>query len=146
MTPLPIAYPRDANIYRLATRHGHRYEWLVGESRVPAFVGGKGVLVTRSGVEIYPVTHGRSVYEWTDGHRNSTIVNANTGWDTRSPVLTDTTTHRRVKFTVDKVTGALEFPFTAGHDDTLTGGGRATHAAGREDRAGPGRRGDAHGR
>ncbi len=176
MTPLPIAYPRDANTYGLAARDGHRYEWLLGESllatpvmgrdfdtaqtrdvylpagtwidyetgarftgpatlddyplgeaRVPAFAGGKGVLVTRAGAEIHPVTHGRSVYEWTDGRRDSTIVNANTGWDTRTLVLTDTTARRTVRFTVDSVTGALEFPFTAGHDYLLTGGGRATH-------------------
>lgn len=180
MTPLPVAYPQDANTYDLADRDGHRHEWLLGESllatpvmgrdfdtaqtrdvylpagtwidyetgarftgpatlddyplgeaRVPAFVGGKGVLVTRAGRgltgEIYPVTRGRSVYEWTDGRRESTVVNLNSGWDPRTLTLTDTTTHRRVSLTVDRTTGALSFPFTAGHDYRLTGGGRADH-------------------
>lgn len=102
-------------------------DYPLGTDRIPAFVGGKGVLVTRAGAQIFPVTHGRSTYEWTDGRRTSTVVNANTGWDTRSLVLTDTTAHRRVTFTVDGVTGALSFPFTAGHDYVLTGGGDATH-------------------
>ncbi|GAB3447289.1 golvesin C-terminal-like domain-containing protein [Actinophytocola sediminis] len=105
-------------------------DYPLGVDRVPAFVGGKGVLVTRAEkgltAKVFPVTRGRSTYEWTDGRATSTIVNANSGWDPRSLKLTDTTTHRTIKFTVDSVTGALTFPIADGHDYRLTGGGRAT--------------------
>lgn len=106
-------------------------DYALGVDRVPAFVGGKGVLVTRAGdglaAKVFPVTRGRSTYEWTDGRRASTIVNANSGWDADTLTLTDTTTRRQVEFTVDRVTGALSFPLVAGHDYRLTGGGSATH-------------------
>ena len=180
MTPLPIAYPDDANTYGLANDETRQYEWMLGESllatpvfgadfataaardvylpagrwidvetgavftgprtledyaigtdRVPAFAGGKGVVVTRGddgmAAEVYPITR-RSTYEWTDGTDESTIVNANTGWDPASLVVKDTTTRKPVEFTVDDITGAFRFALTPGHDYRLTGGGDADHS------------------
>ncbi len=186
MTPLPIAYPDDANTYGLVNDETRQYEWMFGESllatpvfgadfetaqardvylpagkwidyetgavftgprtlddyaigtdRVPAFVGGKGVLVTRdrddSGeltgmtAEVYPIATG-SRYEWTDGSARSRVLNANTGWDAARLRITDRTTGETVPFEVDDVTGAFRFAFEPGHDYVLSGGGRAAHS------------------
>ncbi len=112
-------------------------DYAVGTDRVPAFVGGKGVLVTRDRseagevtgftAEVYPVTTG-SVFEWTDGENRSRIRNANTGWDPGQLRITDRTTGRDVDFDVDDVTGAFRFAFAPGHDYVLSGGGRADHS------------------
>ncbi|SDU57419.1 GDSL-type esterase/lipase family protein [Jiangella alkaliphila] len=112
-------------------------DYAVGTDRVPAFVGGKGVLVLRdrdeSGevagftAEVYPVARS-SRYEWTDGDARSTILNANTGWDPDRLRIADRTTGHTVPFEVDDVTGAFRFAFEPGHDYVLSGGGRATHS------------------
>ena len=105
-------------------------DYAIGYDRVPAFVGGKGVTVTGSGrdlqAHVYPIQTG-SAYEFTDSEDTSRIRNDNTGWDTDSLTVTDTSTRKVVEFDVDPVTGALSFPITAGHDYRLTGGGSAEH-------------------
>lgn len=106
-------------------------DYAIGTDRVPAFVGGKGVLVLREGdamvAEVYPVAR-TSQYEWTDGERDSQIANANTGWDPRRLKVVDSTTDRPVAFEVDEVTGAFRFDFVPGHDYVLVGGGRTGHS------------------
>ncbi|SDT49477.1 GDSL-type esterase/lipase family protein [Jiangella sp. DSM 45060] len=112
-------------------------DYAVGTDRVPAFVGGKGVLVTRDRseagdvtgftAEVYPVARA-SRYEWTDGAADSTILNANTGWDPAALRIADRTTGEAVPFEVDDVTGAFRFAFEPGHDYVLSGGGRAAHS------------------
>ncbi|GAA3986992.1 hypothetical protein GCM10023085_81320 [Actinomadura viridis] len=96
-------------------------------TRIPAFVGGKGVLVTRDGgglrAQVYPIRT-QSTYEYGEGGQRSRIVNANAGWNAATLTVTDTTTGDRVRFTVDGTTGAIGFPMRAGHDYRLTGGGR----------------------
>ncbi|WP_425955772.1 hypothetical protein [Xylanimonas sp. McL0601] len=105
--------------------------YAIGPDRVPAFVGGKGVLVTRdpgSGgaagltVAVYPVAAG-SEYRWTDGTSSSTVTSSNTGWDPASLTVADLTARRDVAFDVDDVTGAVRFPLVPGHDYALRGGG-----------------------
>ncbi|MFW6724923.1 GDSL-type esterase/lipase family protein [Streptomyces sp. MAR4 CNY-716] len=106
-------------------------DYAIGTDRVPAFAGGKGVVVTRGKAgmraEVYPIATD-STYEWTNGSDRSAIVNANTGWDPESLVITDTTTGKSVKATLDQTTGAIRFPITPGHDYKLTGGGDAAHS------------------
>jgi hypothetical protein len=116
-----------------AVFHGPRTlpGYVIGTDRVPAFVGGKGVLVERDGdagfaAEVYPIATG-STYEWTDGQRESRIVNGNTGWDPASLRVTDTTTGADVPYRLDERTGAFRFAFEPGHDYRLTGGGDAAH-------------------
>ncbi|MEO3841339.1 MULTISPECIES: hypothetical protein [unclassified Streptomyces] len=101
----------------------------VARGDVPAFVGGKGVLVRRAEAgssarllaQVFPVTRD-SVYSYGDGKRTSRIVNANAGWHPKSLKVLDTTTGRAVGFSVDPVTGAVGFPLRAGHDYRLVGG------------------------
>ncbi|GAA2673776.1 hypothetical protein GCM10010400_39890 [Streptomyces aculeolatus] len=101
----------------------------VARGDVPAFVGGKGVLVRRVEAgssdrlraQVFPVTRG-SVYSYGDGKRTSRIVNANAGWSAKSLKVLDTTASRAVDFSVDPVTGAVGFPLRAGHDYRLVGG------------------------
>lgn len=111
-------------------------DYAMGTDRVPAFVGGKGVLVLRDRdsagtvegftAEVYPVVKG-SRYEWTDGDARSTILNANTGWDPDRLRVTDRSTGRTVPFEVDGVSGAFRFAFEPGHDYVVSGGGREAH-------------------
>jgi len=120
-----------------AVFHGPRTldDYAIGTDRVPAFVGGKGVLVLRGGAgmvaEVYPVTTG-STYEWTDGDADSSIENANTGWDPELLRITDLSRGEPVEFTVDDITGALRFAFEPGHDYKLSGGGEAADTVSRE--------------
>ena len=106
-------------------------DYAMGYDRVPAFVGGKGVTVTGTADElradVYPIQTG-SRYDFTDGEDTSRIRNDNTGWDTDSLTVEDSSTGRSVTFDVDPVTGALSFPITAGHDYRLSGGGSAEHS------------------
>jgi hypothetical protein len=106
-------------------------EYAIGYDRVPAFVGGKGVTVTGTDddltAQVYPIRTGSS-FEFGDGVDTSVIHNDNTGWDTASLTVTDTSEGRVVEFEVDPITGALSFPITPGHDYRLTGGGTAEHS------------------
>ncbi|MEV4072159.1 TIM-barrel domain-containing protein [Nonomuraea fuscirosea] len=97
-------------------------DFAIGMDRLPVFVGGKGVLITRTGAEVYPIARGSSFDAQGTG-----IVNANTGWNPAKLVVTDTKTGRRVAFTVDAKTGAIRFPVTKGHQYVLSGGGTAAH-------------------
>ena len=106
-------------------------DYAIGNDRVPAFVGGKGVIVQRGDegmtAEVYPITT-KSVYEWTDGQYQSAIRNENTGWDPELLVVMDRTTEAHVDFELDARTGAFVFAFEPGHDYALTGGGDARHS------------------
>ncbi|TDE15131.1 hypothetical protein E1269_02835 [Jiangella asiatica] len=105
-------------------------DYVIGYDRVPAFVGGKGVTVTGADdhlqAQVYPIQTGSS-YDFSDGEDTTRIRNDNTGWDTESLSITDTSTRGVVEFDVDPVTGALSFPITPGHDYRLSGGGAAEH-------------------
>ncbi|MEN3609062.1 TIM-barrel domain-containing protein [Plantactinospora sp. ZYX-F-223] len=115
--------------------------YAIGADRIPAFAGGKGVLVTgKAGAltaEVYPVSTG-SRYTAGRGRDAVTVSNANTGWDPRSLTVRDTRTGARVGYRIDPVTGALRFPVAEGHTYRLTGGGTAGHTVAR-DTAVPGR-------
>ncbi len=179
VTPLPLAYPDDANTYGLVNDSTRQYEWMLGPSllaapvfgadfetaqsrdvylpagkwidvetgavfhgprvledyaigtdRVPAFAGGKGVLVTgtsgKLAAQVFPVARNSS-YTVGRGGSATTIRNANTGWDPRSLRVVDSRTGRSVGYQVDQVTGALRFGIVAGHDYLLVGGGDADH-------------------
>lgn len=106
-------------------------DYAIGTDRVPAFVGGKGVLVSRAGddmvAEVYPIATG-STYEWTNGEANSRVINRNSGWDPGTLRVTDQTTGETVPFELDEVTGAFRFPFEPDHDYELSGGGNAEHS------------------
>jgi len=103
----------------------------VGIDEVPAFVGGKGVLVSgdTSGLraEVFPIATGGSTYTHRTATLTSTIRNDNTGWDLSALQVLDTTTDRPVAFDTDPVTGAIDFALQPGHDYRLVGGGNAPH-------------------
>lgn len=102
---------------------------------VPAFVGGAGILVTRSRDSqaltgrVYPVAPSGARYTVypMDGGASSTIVAGHTVWDTDAMHVIDTSDGEHVAFTLDAVTGAVVFEVEPGHDYRLTtpdGGGR----------------------
>ncbi|MET8311172.1 hypothetical protein [Micromonospora sp. NPDC005173] len=107
--------------------------YAIGTDRIPAFAGGKGVLVTTQAgaltAEVYPVST-RSHYTAGRGDDAITIENANTGWDTGSLAVVDRTSGQSVAYRVDQVTGVLRFPVTVGHTYRLVGGGTAEHTVG----------------
>lgn len=98
---------------------------------VPAFVGGKGVLVQRTRDDlplravIYPIATGGSTYifHYSDGRADTTFVNANDGWDPSTLILTDSGTGLQMPFEHDTKTGAIRFTPAPGHAYRLTGGG-----------------------
>jgi hypothetical protein len=98
--------------------------------KTPVFVGGKGVYVSRTDdasplqAVVFPIANGGSTYTFThpDGIGKSTFTNNNTGWNTASLIVTDTTTSSPVSFSVNPVTGAVSFDATAGHDFELSEG------------------------
>ncbi len=60
MTPLPLAYPKDPDVYGLATAERRSYEWLIGESLLAAPLYG----------DDYPTANSRDIYlpagKWMD--------------------------------------------------------------------------------
>ena len=96
--------------------------------RVPAFVGGKGVLLERTRAEdqlfavVYPLATGGSRVQFTHADDAvTTIVNSNTGWNPPTLRVTDGG-GRPVRATHDAVTGAFRFPVAPGGTYQLTGG------------------------
>jgi len=98
---------------------------------IPAFVGGKGVLVGEDMadkghyfVEVFPIANNGSVYEYThiDSTSKSIITNSNIGWSPASLKVTDTTTGQTVPFTYNGVNRSIKFDYIAGHNYELTGG------------------------
>ncbi len=88
--------------------------------KVPAFVGGIGILTSQRGddvvAEVYPVASPGASYTFTaaDADTTSTITADNTGWD--AVRVLDTTTGAEVPFEIDDTTGAVTFPIVPGHD------------------------------
>jgi hypothetical protein len=99
-------------------------------SGVPAFVGGKGVLVGEGReckdsyfVEVYPIQK-QSVYDYTfvDGVTRSTITNNVAGWSASTMAITDVTAGEEAEFEYSPKTGSFKFAYTPGHSYELTGG------------------------
>lgn len=98
--------------------------------KTPVFVGGKGVYISRNNPSatldavVFPIANGGSTYTFThpDGSSTSTITNNNTGWNTATILVTNTTLSTPVAHTADPTTGSIRFPITAGHDYMLTAG------------------------
>jgi alpha-glucosidase (family GH31 glycosyl hydrolase) len=179
MTPLPIAFPDDANTYNLASSSARQFQWMIGPSllaapllhrnyaksskmniylpegkwidfetgtaytgpqtlakfdmpldKVPVFVGGKGVLVSRPAETsalaaiVYPIAIGGSTYDFThpDGISTSAIINNNTGWNPATLKVTNTTAASPVPFTTDPITRAIRFEILPGIDYELSQG------------------------
>ena len=179
LTPLPLLWPQDPEVYKLENAQRRGYEWMLGPSllavplygddyatadsrdvylppgkwldydtgtvytgpktlthfplppgKTPLFVGGKAVLVVRNlqakrlEAVVYPIAGQGSTYRFTgsDGLTRTTIVNDNTGWNTDTLKLTDTTTGQPVSFTREARTGALRFGITVGYNYRLSGG------------------------
>jgi alpha-glucosidase (family GH31 glycosyl hydrolase) len=98
--------------------------------KIPVFVGGKGVYVSRIDEDtplqavVFPIATDGSSYTFThpDGTSTSTIVNANTGWNPSTLTVTDITIGSPEKFTTDPTTGAIRFNLLPGHSYRLGGG------------------------
>ena len=98
--------------------------------KIPVFVGGKGVYVSRIDegtplqAVVYPIATGGSSYTFThpDGTSTSTVVNDNTGWNPATLTVTDITTGTPEEFTTDPTTGAIRFNLQPGHSYRLGGG------------------------
>ena|GEM_PF-1236679 len=97
--------------------------------KVPAFVGGTGILVHASGpdagtaagrdddtvgAQVFPVAERGSAYTWTDGETSGTITADVEDWSAVRVLREDT--GAEVGFTVDDVTGAVEFDVERGVD------------------------------
>lgn len=96
--------------------------------KVPVFVGGKGVFVSRKDDEapleavVYPVMRGGPAYEFTfpDGKSTCSVINRNTGWKEESlKVMND---GEAQDFRVDEKTGALRFVIQQGARYEIIGG------------------------
>lgn len=106
-------------------------DWESPIDTMPAFIGGKGVLVGEDMenkgnyfVEVFPIADKGSVYTYTfvDGETVSTVTNNNDGWAPSALEIWDTTTTEKVDFTFNAVNGSFKFAFTKGHDYELRGG------------------------
>ena len=98
---------------------------------MPIYIGGKGVLVGEDMenkgnyfAEIFPVTEGESIYQYTfvDGETTSTFKNQNEGWSSATLKVTDTTADKDVDYTYNEKNRSIKFAYEAGHDYVLTGG------------------------
>ncbi len=98
---------------------------------IPAFVGGKGVLVGEDMqnkgnyfVEVFPIANNGSTYDYTyiDGSTTSQIVNNNVGWSPATLKVRDTSSNKDVTFTYNTVNKSIKFAYEAGHNYELTGG------------------------
>lgn len=101
------------------------------EAKIPVFVGGKGVVITRNDLdknkfyaEVYPIKTGGSQYKYNHFDNSlTTITNNNTGWQSSQMVITDTTNGTSVSFTHNSISNSYKFQITSGHNYTLSGGG-----------------------
>ena len=98
-------------------------------NKIPVFVGGKGVYVSRSNDEVlsavvFPIANGGSTYRFTFPDRTSTcsIQNNNEGWQSSSLHVYDVTEKKKIPFTFEQTTGAIRFPIKPGAQYELTGG------------------------
>lgn len=98
--------------------------------KTPVFVGGKGIYISRISdnlplqAVVFPIANGGSTYHFThpDGTSTSAIINNNTGWNTVTLTVTNTTSGSPVNFTNDSTTGAIRFEILPGNNYALSGG------------------------
>jgi len=142
-TPLMHSRYRETNLMNIYLPPGKWMDYNTGEvyegpatledfemkpDSVPAFVGGAGILVTRTHDEeshicrIYPVAPQGAMYTHypMDGSASSTVTADHADWDTDTLTVSDVTTGDRVAFDIDEVTGAISFEIQPGHDYRLT--------------------------
>lgn len=97
-------------------------------SKIPVFVGGKGVVVTKEldGLQatVYSISPTGSSYVFTypDGVSQSVISNKNKGWQPKSLHITDINTGKKIKFSYDAKHRAFRFPIVMNHHYELAGG------------------------
>lgn len=97
--------------------------------KVPVFVGGKGIYVSRTGEKtpleavVFPIAIGGSTFNFTfpDGKSTCNVVNKNTGWNIKSLKVMKAGVEK--KFRVDEKTGAIRFEIQPGEQYELVGGG-----------------------
>lgn len=98
--------------------------------KIPVFVGGKGVYVSRSGDKaplsavVFPIATGGSTYRFTfpDGASTCSITNNNEGWNSSSLQVRETEEGKKISFTIDQTSGAIRFPIEPGGRYELSGG------------------------
>ncbi|WP_344615232.1 hypothetical protein [Dactylosporangium salmoneum] len=106
--------------------------------KIPAFVGGTGILVHDPGARnpsdtipagavrasVYPVAAPGAAFAYTagDGSTRSRITAKNTSWSAEDIVVRDSS-GTDIAFTKDPATGAIEFPITAGLDYVVSDAG-----------------------
>ena len=81
-------------------------DWESPIDQMPAFIGGKGVLIGEDFennsyfAEVFPVAEKGSVYTYTfvNGTTKSTVTNANDGWSASTLEIWDTTENQQVAF------------------------------------------------
>lgn len=110
--------------------------------KVPAFVGGTGILVHASGpdagtaagrdddtvgAQVFPVAERGSSYTWTDGAASGTVTADVADWSAVRVLREDT--GAEVEHTVDDVTGAVEFDVEPGVDYRVEDSGAAPSVA-----------------
>ena len=97
-------------------------DWESPIDRMPAFIGGKGVLIGEElehegsyFAQVFPVTDKGSVYRYTfvDGETVSTVTNRNDGWSPATMEIWDTTANEQVEFTCDSVNGSFRFDYVS---------------------------------
>lgn len=101
-------------------------DYPLGTDRAPVFAGGSGIVVERAGkgldARVFPVGDRGENYTFSGDGKPSDIRLANAGWNTRTLRVIDRTVDHPVRYEIDPVTGAVEFPVTSGHDYVLVGG------------------------
>lgn len=90
--------------------------------KIPAFVGGSGVLVSNGDAgalraSVYPVAAPGSVYKFVapDGQTESSVTTPTSSWDPADAQVVDSAGHV-VEHSVDPTTGAVSFSLTPGTD------------------------------
>ncbi|SDL13511.1 TIM-barrel domain-containing protein [Tessaracoccus oleiagri] len=101
----------------------------LGTDRVPAFVGGSGILVEREDgalkARIFPVGERQDEYKMDGAGEGLSIKLMNTGWDPELLRVVDRSGGGRVDFEIDPITGAVEFDVEPGHSYQLNAGGQS---------------------
>lgn len=96
--------------------------------KVPAFIGGQGVVVTREKQQlqatVFPVAPRgtRFTYYYPDGESQSAIAVKNKGWNPKTLKVLDRSTGQPVAFTYLEQHGALRFALTPNHQYQVEGG------------------------
>jgi hypothetical protein len=177
MTPLPIAFPEDANTYNLASDANRQFQWLVGPSllatplltkehktsdtmniylpegrwiqygtgrvhdgpktlknfampldQVPAFIGGKGILMLRNRqdntifVEVFPVSEiaATHTFHLADGEDTIVIANRLMHNNVESAVVIDNETGEKIQHTCDSQRKLIRFKPEQNHRYTIS--------------------------